>query len=231
MNSKTLLKCLCMCLAMFAILVNANAQDLKSILTGVAKAVVGDKATTSSSIIGTWKYVGPQCQFESENLLAKAGGEVAAKEVEEKMQTVYDRIGMSGCEYTFNEDGTYSYTLKKRTMSGTYTFNDKEKTITMKGKLGVKTVAHVTVTGNDMSLVFNADKLMSVLKTITGTVSKVNSTAATIKNQIILVLSVLRKSDLPVLPPVRGCPESLVWRRHVLVPVWFRCSCTMNRFS
>lgn len=48
-----------MCLAMFAILVNANAQDLKSILTGVAKAVVGDKATTSSSIIGTWKYVGP----------------------------------------------------------------------------------------------------------------------------------------------------------------------------
>lgn len=182
MNSKTLLKCLCMCLAMFAILVNANAQDLKSILTGVAKAVVGDKATTSSSIIGTWKYVGPQCQFESENLLAKAGGEVAAKEVEEKMQTVYDRIGMSGCEYTFNEDGTYSYTLKKRTMSGTYTFNDKEKTITMKGKLGVKTVAHVTVTGNDMSLVFNADKLMSVLKTITGTISKVNSTAATINS-------------------------------------------------
>lgn len=182
MNSKTLLKCLCMCLAMFAILVNANAQDLKSILTGVAKAVVGDKATTSSSIIGTWKYVGPQCQFESENLLAKAGGEVAAKEVEEKMQTVYDRIGMSGCEYTFNEDGTYSYTLKKRTMSGTYTFDDKEKTITMKGKLGVKTVAHVTVTGNDMSLVFNADKLMSVLKTIIGTVSKVNSTAATINS-------------------------------------------------
>ena len=182
MNSKTLLKCLCMCLAMFAILVNANAQDLKSILTGVAKAVVGDKATTSSSIIGTWKYVGPQCQFESENLLAKAGGEVAAKEVEEKMQTVYDRIGMSGCEYTFNEDGTYSYTLKKRTMSGTYTFDDKEKTITMKGKLGVKTVAHVTVTGSDMSLVFNADKLMSVLKTIIGTVSKVNSTAATINS-------------------------------------------------
>ena len=182
MNSKTLLKCLCMCLAMFAILVNANPQDLKYIMTGVAKAEVGDKPKTSSSIIGTWKYVGPQCQFESENLLAKAGGEVAAKEVEEKMQTVYDRIGMSGCEYTFNEDGTYSYTLKKRTMSGTYTFDDKEKTITMKGKLGVKTVAHVTVTGNDMSLVFNADKLMSVLKTITGTVSKVNSTAATINS-------------------------------------------------
>ena len=182
MKKKTLLKSIWILLVMCGVSANAGAQDLKSILSGVAKAVVGNKATTASSIIGTWKYVGPQCQFESENLLAKAGGEVAAKEVEEKMQTVYDRIGMSGCEYTFNEDGTYSYTLKKRTMSGTYTFDDKEKTITMKGKLGVKTVAHVTVTGNDMSLVFNADKLMSVLKTITGTVSKVNSTAATINS-------------------------------------------------
>lgn len=33
-----------------------------------------------------------------------------------------------------------------------------------------------------ISLVINADKLMSVLKTITGTVSKVNSTAATINS-------------------------------------------------
>lgn len=175
-------KVLCAVALMGMFSVQADAQDLKSILTGVAKAVVGDKATTSSSIIGTWKYVGPQCQFESESLLAKAGGEVAAKEVEEKMQTIYNKVGMSGCEYTFNEDGTYSYTLKKRTMSGTYTFDDKEKTITMKGKLGVKTVAHVTVTGSEMSLVFNADKLMSVLKTVTGAVSKVNSTAATINS-------------------------------------------------
>lgn len=175
-------KVLCVTVCMGMSSVQADAQDLKSILSGVAKAVVGDKATTSSSIIGTWKYVGPQCQFESESLLSKAGGEVAAKEVEEKMLAVYDKIGMSGCEYTFNEDGTYSYVLKNRTMTGTYTFDDTEKTITMKGKLGVKTVAHVTVTGNDMSLVFNADKLMSALKTITGAVAKVNATAATINS-------------------------------------------------
>jgi VCBS repeat-containing protein len=182
MRKNNFLSVLCVMVLMSMVAVHADAQDLKSILTGVAKAVVGDKATTESSIIGTWKYVGPQCQFESENLLAKAGGEVAAKEVEEKMQIVYDKVGMNGCQYTFNEDGTYSYTVKKRTTSGTYTFDNEAKTITMKGKLGVKTVAHVTVTGNDMSLVFNADKLMSVLKLITGATSKVNSTAATINS-------------------------------------------------
>lgn len=182
MKKNNMLRILFAVLVMGTLSLQANAQDLKSILSGVAKAVIGDKATTANSVIGTWTYVQPKCQFESENMLAKAGGAVAAKEVEEKMQKVFEKIGMNGCQYTFSEDGTYSYTIKKRTIKGTYTFDDTEKTITMKGKLGIKTVAHITVTGNSMSMVFNADKLMSVLKTITGATSKINSTASTINS-------------------------------------------------
>ena len=182
MKKKTLLKSIWILLVMCGVSANAGAQDLKSILSGVAKAVVGNKATTASSIIGTWTYSGPECQFESENLLAKAGGEMAAKEVEEKMIAVYNKVGMNNIRYTFNEDGNYSYQMKKRTVTGSYVFDDAAKTITMTGKLGLKTVAYVTVTGNDMSMVFKADKLMSILKTITGAASKVNSTAATINS-------------------------------------------------
>ena len=182
MKKKTLLKSIWILLVMCGVSANAGAQDLKSILSGVAKAVVGNKATTASSIIGTWTYSGPECQFESENLLAKAGGEMAAKEVEEKMIAVYNKVGMNNIRYPFNEDGTYSYQMKKRTVTGSYVFDDAAKTITMTGKLGLKTVAYVTVTGNDMSMVFKADKLMSILKTITGAASKVNSTAATINS-------------------------------------------------
>ena len=182
MKKKTLLKSIWILLVMCGVSANAGAQDLKSILSGVAKAVVGNKATTASSVIGTWTYSGPECQFESENLLAKAGGEMAAKEVEEKMIAVYNKVGMNNIRYTFNEDGSYSYQMKKRTVTGSYVFDDAAKTITMTGKLGLKTVAYVTVTGNDMSMVFKADKLMSILKTITGAASKVNSTAATINS-------------------------------------------------
>lgn len=182
MKKDKILKMLCMALFMGLTVTNANAQDLKSILTGVAKAVVGDKATTASSVVGTWNYVGPECQFESENLLAKAGGEVASKKVEAEMKTVLDKVGMAGCQYTFKDDGTYSYTIKKKTTSGTYVFDDKAKTITMSTKLKIKTVAHVTVTGNNMSLVFQADKLMSALKVITNATSKVNSTASAINS-------------------------------------------------
>ena len=56
---------LCMCS------VHAEAQDLKSILTGVAKAAIGNKATTAHSIVGTWSYQAPECQFESDQLLGK----------------------------------------------------------------------------------------------------------------------------------------------------------------
>lgn len=182
MKANFMLRCLFMAAVMTAAAGNAGAQDLKSVLSGVVKNVVGDKTTTASSIIGTWTYAGPECQFESDNLLAKAGGEVAAKEVEEKIQKVYEKVGMDGCQYTFNEDGSYSCTVKGKTSSGTYTFDSDAKTVTMKSKLGIKTVAYVTVTGDSMSLVFKADKLMSVLKTITSAASSVNSTASTISS-------------------------------------------------
>ncbi len=56
MKKKTLLKSIWILLVMCGVSANAGAQDLKSILSGVAKAVVGNKATTASSVIGTWTY-------------------------------------------------------------------------------------------------------------------------------------------------------------------------------
>ena len=182
MKGNILVRCVCLAAVVLATAGNACAQDLKSVLSGVIKGVVGDKMTTETTILGTWAYVGPECQFESDNLLAKAGGEVAAKDIEAKIEPVYEKVGMNGCKYTFGDDGSYSYTVKGRTTSGTYTFDNDAKTITMKSKLGIKTVAYVTVTGNSMSLVFNADKLMSVLKTLTSAASSVNSTASTINS-------------------------------------------------
>ena len=79
--------------------VHAEAQDLKSVLTGVAKAVIGNKATTAHSIVGTWTYQAPECQFESDQLPAKAGGEIAAKEVEEKIKRFKKpiKVAVMGC--------------------------------------------------------------------------------------------------------------------------------------
>lgn len=176
------MKCLCLAVALATMAGNAGAQDLKSVLGGIVKGVVGDKMTTSSSILGTWMYVGPECRFESDNLLAKAGGEVAARKVEERIGAIYDKLGLDGSTCTFSEDGSFSCVVKGVISGGTYAFDGDAKTVTMKTKLGIEIVAYVTIAGDTMSLVFNADKLMSVLKTVTGAASGANATASAINS-------------------------------------------------
>ena len=174
-------KLVCIIVLLCAVSVQADAQSLKDILAGVAKQVVGDKATTEASLIGTWDYVGPDCQLKGDDLLKNIGGEAAGEEVEKKMEAIYEKVGLNTLQFVFNEDKTCSYSVKGKKMEGTYEFNAEEKTVTIKaGKLGVKITAHVVTLGTNMSFVFDADKILSVVKTITGAASKVNSSAATI---------------------------------------------------
>jgi Zn/Cd-binding protein ZinT len=172
-------KLICIMALLCAVAVQADAQSLKDILTGVVGQVVGDKATTETSIIGTWDYVGPDCQLKGDDLLKNIGGDAAGAEVEKKMEPVYAKAGLNTIQYTFNEDKTCSYTIKGKTTKGTYEFDAEAKTITIKtGKLGVKVTANVVTLGSNMSFLFDADKILSVVKTITGATSSLNKTAS-----------------------------------------------------
>ncbi len=157
---------------------NIQAQSIKDILTGVAEAVVGDKATTSNSIKGTWKYNGPACEFESSNLLSKAGGTAAANKIEKKVAPILKKVGVNGIVYTFDGNGNYTSKIKTRETKGTYKFNEKEKTITFTPSLGKAYTAYVSTQGSTMTLTFNADKLMTTLKTISNATSSLSSTAS-----------------------------------------------------
>lgn len=157
-----------------------QAQSIGDLLTGLGKTLVGDKATTAASLKGTWTYTGPACEFESDNLLSKAGGSAVSTKIENKITPVLKKYGVHGIVYTFDGNGNYTTKIKKRTIKGTYTFDSKEKTITFKPHYGKEYTANVSILSNQMTLVFNADKLMHVLQTISNTAAKQNSTAATI---------------------------------------------------
>lgn len=161
----------------------AQAQSIKDILTGVTKAIVGDKATSSSSIVGTWVYSEPACEFESDNILTKAGGKAAAASIEKKVASVL-KSTVSGITYTINSDSTYTSKLKKRETKGTYSFDSNNKTITFKPTLGKSYTAYVTTTGLNMTLLFNADGLMNGLKAISNATSGLSSTASVLNSVI-----------------------------------------------
>lgn len=157
-----------------------QAQSIGDLLTGLGKTLVGDKATTAASLKGTWTYTGPACEFESDNLLSKAGGSAVSTKIENKITPALKKYGVQGIVYTFDGNGNYTTKIKKRTIKGTYTFDSKKKTITFKPHYGKEYTANVSILSNQMTLVFNADKLMHVLQTISNTAAKQNSTAATI---------------------------------------------------
>ena len=174
-------KLICIMALLCAVAVQADAQSLKDILSGAVKQVVGDKATTETSLIGTWAYVGPDCQLKGDDLLKNIGGDAAGVEVEKKMEPIYEKTGLNTIQYTFNEDKTCSYTIKGKKVEGTYVFDPEAKTITIQaGRLKVKTVAHVVTLGSNMSFVFDANKIFSVVKTITGATSSLNASASAI---------------------------------------------------
>lgn len=161
-----------------------KAQSIKDILSGVVENVVGNKATTATSIKGTWKYSGPACEFESDNLLSKAGGTAAANKIEKKISPVLKTLGMNGIVYTFDGEGNYTSKIKKRTTKGTYKFDSKNKTITFTPELGKAYTAYVTTQGSTMSLTFNANKLMSTLQTISNATSKLSTTSGILNSVI-----------------------------------------------
>ena len=175
---KTLLTAILLCFC----LTNASAQSIGDLISGIGKAVVGDKATTASSLKGTWKYAGPACEFESDNLLAKAGGSAVSTKMESKLSPIMSKVGMQGIVYTFDGNGNYTSKIKTRVTKGTYTFDSKKKSILFKPVLGKSYTAYVTVQGSSMTLVFSADKVMTTLKTITNSAASVNTTASTINS-------------------------------------------------
>lgn len=142
-------------------------------------SILGATKMTQQSLIGTWKYSQPGVAFTSEQLLAKAGGEVVAAQIKQKLQPTYQALGLSASNtfVTFNSDNTYQASFGGRQLSGTYTFDAKSGKVVMKSMLfNITCYAKKNVGG--IGLLFEASKLLTVLQMVSAMSG--NSTLSTI---------------------------------------------------
>ena len=132
-------------------------------------SVIGLDKVSAQNLIGSWTYNGPGCAFTSENLLAKAGGEVAAAQIEQKLQPYYQQVGISASntQITFNQDGTFSSKIAGTNFSGTYTFDESSQQIKLKGML-LSLNCYTKREINGISILFEAKKLLTVLQTMSA---------------------------------------------------------------
>lgn len=147
---------------------NSSSSAGSSIINGILNNVIGSGTFSKQDLCAhTWKYSKPGCAFTSENLLAQAGGEIAANKVEEKLGEYYSKFGFSGSNtyFTFNADGTFAAKIDGKSWQGNYTFDEKTHAIQMKGLL-LSMSGYATKTTNGISLLFDQTKLLNLIKTM-----------------------------------------------------------------
>ena len=147
---------------------NSSSSAGSSIINGILNNVIGSGTFSKQDLCAhTWKYSKPGCAFTSENLLAKAGGEIAANKVEEKLSEYYSKFGFSGSNtyFTFKTDGTFAAKIDGKSWQGNYTFDEKTHAIQLKGVI-LSMSGYATKTTNGISLLFDQKKLLNLIKTI-----------------------------------------------------------------
>ena len=147
---------------------NSGSSIGSNALGGLLDLVVGSVKLSQTDIIGTWSYVEPACAFTSENLLAKAGGSVAAKTVNEKLLPVYKSLHISSgnTQLTFNENGQFTGKIGGFPMSGTYTFDAANGLVKMKSLTTF--TAHLTRSTQGMNFTFESKKILTMLQTVSA---------------------------------------------------------------
>lgn len=172
--------------AMF-VCAQGQAQSLKDLLENKSVSSVISSVTSAvglSSAVdmtGTWTYAGSAVEFESDNLLKKAGGAVAASTVETKIDEQLTKVGIvaGSTSFTFNSDSTFTIS-GKRTINGTYSYNAEDATVNLKVNALLGTTAMVSGASSQLCLLFEADKLLQLITLVSGKVN--NSTLKTISS-------------------------------------------------
>lgn len=149
---------------------SGSTSSAGSIIGGLLNNVIGSGTFSKEDLCAhTWKYSKPGCAFTSENLLAKAGGEIAASKVEEKLSTYYNKFGFSSSntQFTFTTDGNFSAQIDGKPWQGSYTFDEKTHAIHLKGLL-LSASGYATKTTNGISLLFDQKKLLNLIKMLSA---------------------------------------------------------------
>lgn len=159
---------------------NSGTGLLGNVLTNL----LGTK-TSESSLVGTWTYSAPKVVFESESVLAKLGGAVASNKVESTLSKYLKKMGMTAgkSQLTLNKDKTCTFTYNGKTVNGTYAYDTNTSKMTITGALGVSTMTcTATVSGNELHMLFDADKLLTVMTGLGSSISQTSTISSLLQN-------------------------------------------------
>ena len=158
--------------ALLLVTTNVQAQSWKDLFNkdNIEKVVNAVTGNQTIDMTGTWTYSGSAIECESDNLLQKAGGAAAAAVAEKKLDEQLAKVGIKDGQvsFTFNADSTFTSTVGKRTMTGTYSYDATDKVVHLRYFKLLNMNAKVNCTSTNMDLLFNSDKLLKLIAFISS---------------------------------------------------------------
>ncbi|WP_320970494.1 DUF4923 family protein [Bacteroides nordii] len=158
--------------ALLLVTTNVQAQSWKDLFNkdNIEKVVNAVTGNQTIDMTGTWTYSGSAIEFESDNLLQKAGGAAAATVAEKKLDEQLAKVGIKDGQvsFTFNADSTFTSTVGKRAMTGTYSYDATDKVVHLRYFKLLNMNAKVNCTSTNMDLLFNSDKLLKLISFISS---------------------------------------------------------------
>lgn len=156
----------------------ATTTDSTAVLQQTGTDILGTllgsllgNTTTQQSLAGTWTYYGPKVVFESENILSQLGGQVVSSNLESKLGTQLNKMGFSAgkSKLVLNTDNSCNLALGSKGWPGTYVYDANTNKMTLTGVLGMaQLTCTVSVQGNQLYMLFDADKLLSVATSLSS---------------------------------------------------------------
>ena len=161
---------------------STSNSDSGSLIGGIIGQLVGG-LVAPTTIEGTWVYSEPTIQFESESLLAKAGGSMATSAIISKIKPYYEKIGITKGIFsiTFSADNTCKYYLNGNSYNGSYVYDSQKNTLEVKSNMGYTlATAYVTVSSNSLAITFDTTKLLTLFQQFGAT--STNSTISSLSS-------------------------------------------------
>ena len=129
----------------------------------------------------------PACKMTSGDLLKEASGSLVTSALEKKMENIYTKLGIvpGNFSYTFNSDSTFTNTIGKKVLKGTYSLDEKTRVLTLHYVLAktitVKSVeVQLVKSGEQVSLLFNTEKLMNFVSVLSSALKKSDKTTTSL---------------------------------------------------
>ena len=155
-----------------------GSQKGNNILNTVGNVVysyVGKGQTVS--LPGNWIYKGAAIEVGGDNALTNVAGTALTSGAENKVNGYLSKVGIKegAMRFTFNEDLTFSCTIMKIPISGTWRTGDDGRTVSLQFGKNMKFLSMTGTLEGSMDgckILFPADKFLSFVKSAMSVVGK-----------------------------------------------------------